>query len=75
MSWHVRFFSPSLEQEVMSAELATQDAALEEAWRLAQGGEDVTAIEGPDGTLVSAEEIEAWAAKRDAAADLDQGST
>ena len=65
MSWHVRFFSPSLEQDVMSSELASEAAALEEAWKLAQNGEAVTAIEGPDGELVSAEEIEDWFRKRE----------
>lgn len=64
MSWHVRFFSPSLKHDLMSPELASEEAALEEAWRLAQDGEDVTAIEGPDGELVSALEIEAWFEKR-----------
>ena len=36
----------------MSPEMATEEAALEEAWRLAQDGEDITAIEGPDGEIV-----------------------
>jgi len=65
MSWHVRFFSPGLNHELLSPELASQEEALEEAWRLAQSGEDITAIEGPEGELVSAEEIEVWFRKRE----------
>ena len=61
MSWHVRFFSPSLQQDVLSPELATKEEALRQAWTLAEQGEDVTAVEGPDGELVSTEEIETWA--------------
>ena len=61
MSWHVRFFSPSLQQDLLSPELATKEEAMREAWTLAEQGEDVTAVEGPDGGLVSTEEIEVWA--------------
>ena len=64
MSWHVRFFSPSLQQELLSPELATKAEAMREAWTLAEQGEDITAVEGPDGELVSAEEIEVWAEDR-----------
>lgn len=64
MSWHVRFFSPSLQQELLSPELATKEEAMREAWTLAEQGEDITAVEGPDGELVSAEEIEVWAEDR-----------
>ena len=60
MGWHVRFFSPSLKHELISPEMETEEAALAEAWTLAQSGEDVTAIEGPDGELVSGDEIEMW---------------
>ncbi len=64
MSWHVRFFSPSLQQDLLSPELATKEDAMREAWTLAERGEDITAVEGPDGELVSAEEIEVWAEDR-----------
>ena len=65
MSWHVRFFSPELNHELLSPELASREEALEEAWRLAQNGEDIAAIEGPEGELVSADEIEVWFRRRE----------
>lgn len=64
MGWHVRFFSPSLKHELLSPEMATEQDALEEAWKTAQRGEDVTSIEGPDGEVVSADEIELWFRER-----------
>jgi hypothetical protein len=64
MAWHVRFFSPSLNQEMLSEENASERDALEAAWVLAQNGEAVTAIEGPDGATVSAEDIELWFRER-----------
>ena len=60
MSWHVRFFSSSLNQDVLSVGLPTEKAAFEEAWRLAESGESITLIEGPDGDVASAEEVELW---------------
>ena len=65
MSWHVRFFSPSLNQDMLSTEFASEDEAFDEAWRLAESGEAVRAIEGPDGEVASAEEIELWFSERD----------
>ena len=64
MTWHVRFFSPALQQEMLSAEMATKEEAMREAWTLADQGEDITAVEGPDGELVSSDEIETWAETR-----------
>ena len=60
MAWHVRFYSPSLKHELLSPELNTEDEALEVAWQLAQSGEDITSIEGPDGEIASADEVELW---------------
>ena len=60
MSWHVKFFSPSMNHELLSPELPTEDAAFEEAWRLAESGEAIMSIEGPDGEIASADEVELW---------------
>ena len=60
MAWHVRFYSPSLKHELLSPELATEDEAFEAAWQLAQSGEDITSIEGPDGEIASADEVDLW---------------
>ena len=60
MSWHVRYFSPALKHDMMSPELATEEEALQEAWRLAESGEDITSIEGPDGEIASSDEVELW---------------
>jgi hypothetical protein len=43
---------------------ATRDEAFERAWTLAQGENDISAIEGPDEELVSTEEIDAWFDRR-----------
>ena len=67
MAWHVRFFSPSLKQELLSVELASEEEAFEEAWNLAERGEDVTAIEGPDGEVATADEVDLWFRERRAA--------
>ncbi|WP_158811027.1 hypothetical protein [Beijerinckia sp. L45] len=64
MAWHVRFFSPTLKHDMMSPELASEEDAFEEAWRLAQDGEDITAIEGPDGEIASADEVDLWFRER-----------
>ena len=60
MGWHVRFFSQSLKQELISPEMESEEAALAKAWTLAQNGEDVTAIEGPDGERVPGGKIDMW---------------
>jgi hypothetical protein len=64
MSWHVRFYSSSLKHELLSPELETESEALEAAWRLAQSGEDITSIEGPDGEIASADEVDLWFRER-----------
>ncbi len=70
MAWHVRFFSPSLNQQLLSEDKSTEQEALETAWSLAQSGEEVVSVEGPDGEIASAEEIEAWFRERGAAPQL-----
>ena len=48
MGWFVRYIDDELKHELVSRELATEDEALEEAWNLAQGENEVLGIEGPD---------------------------
>jgi hypothetical protein len=64
MSWHVRYIDRSLKHELLSPEFATKDEALESAWDIAQGENDISAMEGPDEELVSMEEIGAWFDRR-----------
>ena len=65
MGWHVRYIDCDLKHEMLSAERATKDEALEDAWNLAQQeGVEVTAIEGPDEEILPMEEIQAWFDKR-----------
>ena len=65
MGWHVRYIDNSLKREMLSREWSTEDEALEEAWNLAQGDNQVTAIEGPDEDIVTLDEILAWFEKRE----------
>jgi hypothetical protein len=60
MSWHVRYFDRTLKHEVLSSEFASKEDALEHAWQLAEGENDIEAIEGPDEELVTVEEIGSW---------------
>ena len=60
MGWYVRYIDDELKHEVLSRELATEEEALEEAWNLAQGDNEVIAIDGPDEESVPMVEIEAW---------------
>lgn len=65
MGWHVRYMDLALNHEMLSRECATQEEALEEAWKLAQQkGKEITAIEGPDEEIVPMEEVQAWFDKR-----------
>ena len=64
MSWHVRYIDRALKHEVLSPEFGTRDEALENAWAIAQGENDITAIEGPDEELVTMEEVGAWFDRR-----------
>jgi hypothetical protein len=66
MPWIVRYIDEELKHEMVSRELATEEEALEEAWMLAQGQNEITAIEGPDDESVPMVEIEAWFEQRSA---------
>lgn len=65
MAWHVRYMDLALKHEMLSRDLATEEEALEEAWKLAQQQDkEITAIEGPDEEIVPMEEIQEWFDKR-----------
>jgi len=49
--------------------LATEEEALEEAWNLAQGDNEVVGIDGPEDESVAMVEIEAWFEERSAAGE------
>ncbi len=66
MGWFVRYIDNELKHELLSRELATEDEALEEAWQLAQGDNEVLGIDGPDEESVPLVEIEAWFESRSA---------
>ncbi|MCI0467673.1 MAG: hypothetical protein L0Y57_11805 [Beijerinckiaceae bacterium] len=66
MGWLVRYIDDELKHEMVSRELATEEDALEEAWNLAQGENEIIAIEGPDEESVPMLEIEAWFEQRSA---------
>ena len=66
MGWFVRYIDDELKHEMLSRELATEEEALEEAWQLAQGDNEVIAIDGPDDESVPMVEIEAWFENRSA---------
>ena len=52
---------------MVSPELASEEEALEAAWKLAQGDNEVIGIDGPDEEAVPMLEIEAWFEQRAAA--------
>lgn len=60
MSWHVRYYSPDLHAELQSLEFATEEEALRAAYEFAQNGDQIGAIEGPDGETVGPDEVEVW---------------
>jgi precorrin-3B methylase len=60
MGWHVRYESLDLKREVMSPEMASEVEALEAAWTLAQEGNQIIAVEGPDGELAGMDEVQFW---------------
>jgi len=66
MGWFVRYIDDELKHEMVSRELATEDEALEEAWQLAQGDNEVLGVDGPDEESVPLVEIEAWFENRSA---------
>jgi hypothetical protein len=52
----------------------TEEEALEEAWNLAQGDNEIVAIEGPDDESVPMLEIEAWFEQRSAVGKAEPSS-
>jgi hypothetical protein len=66
MGWYVRYIDDELKHEMLSRELASEEEALEEAWQLAQGDNEVIAIDGLDDESVPMVEIEAWFETRSA---------
>ncbi|MGA9487772.1 MAG: hypothetical protein WBV25_11970 [Methylocella sp.] len=67
MGWFVRYIDDELKHEMVSRELFTEEEALEEAWNLAQGDNEIVGIDGPDEEAVPMLEIEAWFEQRSAA--------
>jgi hypothetical protein len=74
MGWYVRYIDDELKHEALSRELATEDEALEEAWQLAQGDNEVLGIDGPDEESVPLVEIEAWFENRSATGETGPSS-
>jgi hypothetical protein len=74
MGWIVRYIDDELKHEMISRELATEEEALEEAWNLAQGDNEIVAIEGPDDESVPMLEIKAWFEQRCAAGKTEAPS-
>ena len=74
MGWFVRYIDDELKHEMLSRELATEAEALEEAWQLAQGDNEVVAIDGPDDESVPMVEIEAWFEHRSASSKTESSS-
>jgi hypothetical protein len=74
MGWFVRYIDDELKHEMVSRELATEDEALEEAWNLAQGDNELLGIDGPDEESVPLVEIEAWFEQRSAAGETGTSS-
>jgi hypothetical protein len=74
MGWYVRYIDDELKHEMLSRELATEDQALEEAWQLAKGDNEVVAIDGPDDESVPMAEIEAWFENRSATGKTESSS-
>jgi hypothetical protein len=74
VGWFVRYIDDELKHEMLSRELATEDEALEEAWKLAQGDNEVIAIDGPDEESVPMVEIEAWFEQRSATGEMGPSS-
>jgi hypothetical protein len=74
MGWFVRYIDDELKHEMVSRELATEEEALEEAWNLAQGDNEVVGIDGPDEESVAMVEIEAWFEQRSASGKTEAKS-
>ena len=74
MGWFVRYIDDELKHEMLSRELASEEEALEEAWQLAQGDNEVLGIDGPDEESVPLVEIEAWFENRSATGETGPSS-
>jgi hypothetical protein len=74
MGWIVRYIDDELKHEMVSRDCATEEQALEEAWNLAQGENEIVAIEGPDDESVPMLEIEAWFEARSASGKTEAPS-
>jgi hypothetical protein len=74
MGWIVRYVDDELKHEMVSREMFTEEEALEEAWNLAQGDNEIVAIEGPDDASVPMLEIEAWFEQRSAVGKAEPSS-
>jgi hypothetical protein len=74
MGWFVRYIDDELKHEMVSRELATEEEALEEAWNLAQGDNELLGIDGPDEESVPLVEIEAWFENRSATGESGPSS-
>ena len=74
MGWFVRYIDDELKHEMVSRELATEEEALEEAWNLAEGDNEVIGIDGPDEESVPLVEIEAWFENRSATGETGPSS-
>ena len=74
MGWYVRYIDDELKHEMVSRELATEEEALEEAWNLAQGDNELLGIDGPDEESVPLVEIEAWFENRSATGESGPSS-
>ena len=74
MGWFVRYIDDELKHEMLSRELATEEEALEEAWNLAQGDNELLGIDGPDEESVPLVEIEAWFENRSATGEKGPSS-
>ena len=69
MGWFVRYIDDELKHEMLSHEFFTEEEALEEAWQLAQGDNEIIGIDGPDEDSVPLAEIQAWFETRAAAGE------
>ena len=74
MGRYVRYIDDSVKHEMLSRELATEDEALEEAWQLAQGDNEVVAIDEPDEESVPMVQIDAWFESRSATGETGSSS-
>ena len=74
MGWFIRYIDDELKHEMVSRELATEEEALEEAWNLAQGDNELLGIDGPDEESVPLVEIEAWFENRSATGESGPSS-